>query len=136
MRLERLEPGSGQPALGALFGAVLAACAGLAAAWLRLGLPVPVCQLRARTGFPCPGCGSTRLIEALLSGDLAGAAGHNPLVFAVLLAVAIWAAASVAGLVLDLPPRRLVLTSRERIALRFAAVILLLAGWSYQVTRG
>jgi hypothetical protein len=135
MRLERLEPGSGQPALGALFGGVLLAGAGLAAAWLRLGLPVPVCHLRAWTGIPCPGCGSTRLVAALLSGDVTAAAAHNPLVFGGLLAVLLWSVASAARLVLGLPPRRLVLSAAERTALRIGAALLLAAGWSYLLWR-
>jgi len=136
MRLERLEPGAGQPALGAIFGGVLLGGAGLAAAWLRLGLPLPVCHLRAFTGIPCPGCGSTRLVEALLARDVVGAIGFNPLVFATLVAVAAWAGASLSRLALGLPQQRLVLARRERITLRVAAAVLFLCGWAFLIWRG
>jgi len=136
VRLERLEPGAGQPALGAIFGIALAAGAGLAATWLRLGLPTPFCHFHAWTGIPCPGCGTTRLIAALLSGDVLVAMGYNPLVFAALCAVALWAVVSAASLALGLPPRRVVLAPAESAAARVGAVVLLLAGWSYLLWRG
>lgn len=136
MRLENVERGSGQPALGAVFGAVLLAAGGLAAVWQRLALPVPGCRFREWTGLPCPGCGSTRMIDALLSGDVAAAAGWNPLVLGALTAVLAWAVLSVSRLALGLPPRRLVLAPRERVALRWLVAGLLAAGWSYLVWRG
>ncbi|MDR0965741.1 MAG: DUF2752 domain-containing protein [Myxococcales bacterium] len=37
------------------------------------------CLFRAMTGLPCPGCGSTRAIIALLSGDLARYLHYMPL---------------------------------------------------------
>jgi len=136
VRLERIEPGAGQPALGLLFGVVLAAGAGCAAAWLRLGLPTPVCHFRAWTGIPCPGCGTTRLVAALLSGDALAALGYNPLVFTTLSVVASWAVVSATRLALGLPPSRIVLAPTERIAARVGAVVVLLAGWSYLLWRG
>lgn len=39
----------------------------------------PPCPFLALTGFYCPGCGSTRALHALGHGDVAGAAGYNPL---------------------------------------------------------
>jgi hypothetical protein len=40
----------------------------------RLGVP---CLLHATTGLDCPLCGSTRMVAALLHGDLAGALRYN-----------------------------------------------------------
>jgi hypothetical protein len=45
--------------------------------------PYPRCLLKAVTGIDCPGCGGTRAMYSLLHGDLAGAADHNIIVFAV-----------------------------------------------------
>lgn len=40
------------------------------------------CPIRAMTGWQCPGCGSTRCVSAIASGDLVGGARQNPLLFA------------------------------------------------------
>jgi hypothetical protein len=45
--------------------------------------PYPRCLLKAMTGIDCPGCGGTRAMWSLLHGDVAGAADHNILVFAI-----------------------------------------------------
>lgn len=37
----------------------------------------PKCVLHEITGFDCPGCGSQRMIHALLHGDFAAAWGYN-----------------------------------------------------------
>ena len=121
------------PYLGAMFGGVLLAGAGLAAAWLQLGLPRPLCLFREWTGIPCPSCGSTRMAETLLAGDIAGAFAHNPLVFGVLAAVAVWAGFSAVRWMLGLPAWRVVTRPRERLALRIGAVLVLFAGWAYLV---
>lgn len=49
--------------------------------WLAFGLPWPKCWFRQLTGLPCPTCGATRSVLSLVHGDLAGAIGHNPLLF-------------------------------------------------------
>ena len=136
MRFERrTERPSGPPA-GALFGGVLLVGGALAALWIRLGFPLPVCLFRRWTGLPCPTCGSTRMVESLLAGDLAGAVAWNPLLFLGLATVVAWALLSVARLVFHLPAWRVVLTPRERLVLRFLALAVLVAGWVYLVWRG
>ncbi len=44
------------------------------------------CPIRVFTGFQCPGCGSTRCLSAVSSGNLFEGAKHNPLLFVVLFA--------------------------------------------------
>lgn len=39
------------------------------------------CVFRTLTGIPCPGCGMTRALLALLSWDLSGALYYHPLFF-------------------------------------------------------
>ncbi len=135
MRIER-HTAQGQTRLGIVFGGVLALAAVLAVAWLRLGLPQPVCHFREWTGLACPTCGSTRMVEALLRGDLATALAWNPLVFFALSAVAAWAAVATARQALGHPSLHVVLKRRERAFLRLAAVGALVAHWAYLIWRG
>jgi hypothetical protein len=46
------------------------------------GLPaLPLCQFKAVTGKPCPGCGLTRSFSAISHGRLREAAAFNPFGF-------------------------------------------------------
>ena len=45
---------------------------------------LPPCFFHQITGLPCPTCGGTRAVLALLSGDVPGALHANPLVAAIL----------------------------------------------------
>jgi hypothetical protein len=44
----------------------------------------PQCPLKAVTGIDCPGCGGLRATNALLHGDILGAADHNILALVLL----------------------------------------------------
>ena len=135
MRIEhRAREQRGQP-LGALVGGLMVASAALAALWLRLGLPLPQCRLREFTGIPCPTCGSSRLVESLLSGRIFEAAAMNPLIFAGLTAGVSSAVISTARRVFGLPTWRLVLTQWERRALVLLSVAAVLASWAYIIWR-
>lgn len=56
----------------------------------------PFCVVKAVTGYPCPGCGITRGVLAILRGEFREAWRRNPASFAVLLFFA-HAAATAAG---------------------------------------
>jgi hypothetical protein len=43
-----------------------------------LGLFSFDCPFKTLTGLPCPGCGFTRSVESLTSGDVSGSFLHNP----------------------------------------------------------
>ncbi|EUA36348.1 hypothetical protein I549_1211 [Mycobacterium avium subsp. avium 2285 (R)] len=43
------------------------------------GGPLPVCPTKALLGVDCPGCGSLRMVYALMHGNLLGAARFNAL---------------------------------------------------------
>ena len=124
----------GQP-LGALVGGLMVAAAALAALWMRLGLPLPDCRLRELTGIPCLTCGSSRLVESLLSGRVLEAAAMNPFIFAGLTAVVLWAVISAVRLVFGLPTWRLVLTRWERRAFVILLVASVLISWAYIIWR-
>jgi len=78
MRIERRDREGSRLPVGAVIGAALVVGAASSAVWLRLGLPRPVCLLREWTGIPCPTCGTTRLAESLLSGEVLEAFTWNP----------------------------------------------------------
>lgn len=50
-----------------------------------MGIPLtgwlPPCPFHLLTGYNCPGCGTTRMLEALLSGNIAAAFSFNPFFF-------------------------------------------------------
>ena len=70
--------------------AVYAAFDPMQAQWM------PKCPVYALTGWKCPGCGSQRMLHALMSGDVGGAFHSNPFllcmlpVIALLLLAEIW----------------------------------------------
>jgi len=113
-----------------LLGAVVAAV------WLRLGLPQPVCHFRQWTGVPCPTCGSSRMVEALIGGDLFEALRWNPVALLTLGLLASWAIASTVRHLLGLPRLQPVLESWERTSLLISVVALIAAGWAYLIWRG
>jgi hypothetical protein len=66
-----------------------AGAAMLALASVRPLLPLevgPLCPLRTLTGIPCPFCGMTRGVTALVHGHLSAAFGFNPGAFLVVAA--------------------------------------------------
>ena len=134
MKLERRGRERAGLPVGALVGGALAIGGALTAVWLRLGLPRPICLLREWTGIPCPTCGTTRLIEALLSGDLLGALAWNPLVFLILTAVAVWAVLSAASFAFR-QTWRVDLSPRERTWARILAIAALVGGWVWVLWR-
>ena len=62
--------------------------------------------------------------------------GVREMVFTALLGVAFWSVMSFARWALGLPDRRVVLESRERLALRVAGACSLVAGWAWLIWRG
>ena len=79
----------GMPRLtaGAIALTGLASAAAIPPSLLQVG-PV-LCPFRFLTGLPCPGCGMTRSVVALLHGDLAASLFYHPLGVAVVAGAAI-----------------------------------------------
>jgi hypothetical protein len=131
--LRPLPPGEHDPELLALGGSAGALACGYA--WMANGLPLPPCALYAITGCPCPTCGATRCVLALLHGRVGEAFGWNPMVFAGLAALALVNLYTAAALVARLPRLRLSVSRMEGRVLRVAFVITMAANWTYEIHR-
>jgi len=101
--------------VGLLDALGLAAWVGFAVArWVPVArLPFWGCTLRRTTGWPCPGCGLTRVADRLSHGNVAGAFEANPLGAVAGLLMAGLACWTLLHMVLALPTPSLSLTERE-----------------------
>ncbi len=104
----------------------------LGASMLLLGVALPKlpghsfirCPLLASTGIPCPFCGMTTSVEALLRGNLIGSLESNP--FGILVVL-------VALTILLIPSlKTFVFSSRHA---KFYIPLFLLASWIFQLFR-
>lgn len=81
--------GGNRVLVGGLLGLTL-----LLAQLHRLGVPLtgwlPPCPFHLLTGFNCPGCGTTRMLESLVSGEVAGAFFLNPFIFLLMAAAVVF----------------------------------------------
>lgn len=73
--------------------------AGVAAVWVAAALPVALgwqgCAIATLLHRPCPGCGMTRALRLLVSGDVAASLRMHPLAVPVLLAGGLFMASTV-----------------------------------------
>jgi hypothetical protein len=101
-----------------------------------IGLPPVVCPFRAATGVPCPTCGGTRAVAALLAGRPGAALAWNPLLTAAAGAWVVFAVYAVWAILTGRPRLRVRLSARDLVAMRIAAAGLTLAQWAYVIVRG
>lgn len=105
--------------------------------WLRLGYPVPPCTWRELIGVPCPSCGATRSVTALLAGNWAAAFLMNPLVFLGAIGVVLYDIYAATVLALRAPRLRLLpLSRRAGNVIRIAVVAAVLLNWAWLLHRG
>jgi hypothetical protein len=131
----RLERAAGGPAPGPWVGGALLAASAMALLWLHAGLPVPQCALREWTGLACATCGTTRMVRALLAGDLLRAVSFNPLSFSALVCLVAGSAWSLLRTWRCVPAFRVVLAPREKRWLVVLAAAVLAGSWLYQIYR-
>src|SRR5437763_16078474 len=98
----------------------------LAATWLALKLPWPICLFHALTGHPCLTCGATRPAVALFHAHSLVAGQWNPPAFLFSCAVSIFTPAAPAVVVAPAPRVRIAeLRATERRVIARAASALL-----------
>ncbi|HJW08639.1 MAG TPA: DUF2752 domain-containing protein [Holophagaceae bacterium] len=127
----RLVPATRWPDIPRWAAALAAALVSLVLAGValeqRAGLELDTCLFHRLTGHPCPTCGSTRAVLAILSGHWQGAFQFNPLVTAALLFGSAFLALRLA---LGVVPR-LDLTAGERQGLLATGLLALALNWAY-----
>jgi hypothetical protein len=137
MKVEARALGAGELDHELLWLLVGAATLVLGALWIASqGAPPMLCPLKTITGLPCPTCGSTRALAALLAGEFGVALRWNPAVVAAA-ALAAGYIAYAAGVVLGLVPRlRVVVAASEARWLRGAAWAAAATLWLFLILDG
>jgi Protein of unknown function (DUF2752) len=104
----------------------------LAAAWLAIGLPWPVCIFHELTGLPCVTCGMTRCAIQFFHGQFAAALKWNPLIFTLLCGVIAFDLYAFATLTLRVPRLRIhVSTKGANTFLRVSVISAIALNWIY-----
>jgi hypothetical protein len=106
------------------------------ASWLIAGLPVPRCAFHLITGCPCPTCGTTRAILALVHGHPLAALSWNPLAIAALaffIPLNLYSALAVST---RIPRIRLNLSPPETRLLGLIFTFLVASNWAYEIHHG
>ncbi len=98
-------------------------------------LPFWGCALRSTTGWPCPGCGLTRVAEHMAHGDLALAWNANPLGTVAAVLFALGALLSLAHLAFKLPLPEVELSRREALALRIGLGLLVVLNYGFLIVK-
>ncbi len=98
------------------------------------GLPVWACVWKSCTGMPCAGCGGTRSLILMLSGEWFDALRMNPGAVLGVAGLSLIATYSAAVLVFRLPPWRPAWLAR--VTWRRIVVAALLANWIYLLWDG
>jgi hypothetical protein len=91
MRIGRL------PAWVWVLGAWGLLVAGAALLELRWGVALETCLFRRATGIPCPTCGSTRSVLALLRGEWGNSLQASPLLWVAAVSLLLYGAARLIG---------------------------------------
>src|SRR5277367_2008444 len=108
----------------------------LAARFLPLErLPFWRCVFKEHTGWPCPGCGLTRVAVRVAHGDLAGAFDANPLGTVAALGFAACAVLALLQLLFALPVPLVTLNEKEARATRVAILSAVAVNYAVVVVR-
>lgn len=104
----------------------------LAATWLGLGLPWPICPFHEITGHPCLTCGATRSAIAFFHAQFLAAFEWNPLAFVCYCGLSLFNLYAFSVIVTGWPRLRIAqITASETKLVRASFVALLAVNWSY-----
>lgn len=121
----------------AIWLGVGAAGAVLVALGARVGLRFPRCTFHLATGYPCPGCGSTRAMLQLSHGHVLDALTFNPLTTVAAFAGAAWALYAATVLLFRQPRLRLgEMSPRAARGVRIGVFAAILANWGWVIAHG
>ena len=128
VRLVRLGPADLDHEL--LWGSVTAASLFVAVTWLRwIGPPSLVCPFHWLTGIPCPTCGATRALAALVSGHVGLSIRLHPAGAPGALLLGLYLIFAIVVVAFRLPRIRLALDANEMAAARWSVLALGAAFW-------
>lgn len=132
LRWRKLEPGELDHER--LWLAVSAASGSLGLLAIQTGARTPPCLFHWATGWPCPGCGSTRALRQFVHGHLGAAFVFNPLATVAYLGVVSFLLYASVVLVGRLPRLRLApLSSRAANRWRAASLVAVAANWCWVI---
>lgn len=101
---------------------------------------VVACPVKALTGIPCPSCGSTRSVMAIINGNFTEGLLLNPLgyiVATVMLILPIWLIFDMAlGKATLLKAYRELETTLRKKWVAVPLILLVLANWIWNITKG
>jgi hypothetical protein len=104
----------------------------LAAMWLALRLPWPICLFHVLTGHPCLTCGATRSAVAFFHAHFLTAFQWNPLAFVFYCALSLFNVYALAVILMHWPRLRIArLTASERTFIRGSIMALFALNWVY-----
>jgi hypothetical protein len=98
-------------------------------------LPFWGCALRQHTGWPCPGCGLTRVAERIAHFNIPGAWEANPLGTVAALFFVLAIALSLLHLGFKMPLPSLVPSRREALVLRATLAALVVINYGYIILK-
>ena len=95
-------------------------------------LPHLPCVFKTFTGYPCPTCGSTRMVSDLIHLDILSAFARNPLLF---LGGVVFIAWGLYGFYMLFSGKKIqvTLTKKEGLFLRLGLITLFILNWIYLV---
>ena len=130
LRVRRLVPGEIDHELIWLSASLVSLS--LAAAWLTVGLPWPVCMFHEITSLPCVTCGMTRCGIQFFHGHFLAALKWNPLVFTVLCGIVAFDLYALLVLVTRAPRLRIRFsTATAKTFVRMSVISALALNWTY-----
>jgi hypothetical protein len=108
-----------------------------AVVWLgTFGVPPIACAFRSITGLPCPTCGTTRALVALVHGAWRESLALHPLVVPAVLGGGVYVAYALTVSLFRRPRLRVRLSARDWWVARAAVLTMVVGVWSYLIVVG